>query len=147
MNSDKGARRYRSKNLTRGDVDEIVRIIDSCEGKISWRWVLENTETRLFRPYTRQTLFKHERIRRAYEVRKGSEAGVKSGSSSRSLEVGLLLQRIEQLRRENERLVAENNSLLEQFARWAYNAHGRGLDEHFLNQPLPPVSRGRTDRK
>lgn len=147
MNTERENRRYRSKNLTREDVDEIVRIIDSCEGKITWRWVLEATESRLYRSYTRQALFQHERIRRAYEVRKRAGDGSGAESPGKSVEVRLLLQRLEQLRRENERLTAENNALLEQFARWAYNAHGRGLDEGFLNQPLPPVSRGRTDKK
>jgi len=34
------------------------------------------------------------------------------------------------------------NSLLKQFARWAYNVHTRGLDEAFRNRTLMPVDRG-----
>ena len=32
---------------------------------------------------------------------------------------------------------------LEQFVRWAYNAHIRGLDKDFLNQPLQRLTEGR----
>lgn len=50
------------------------------------------------------------------------------------------MERIDRLKAENE-----NNALLEQFARWAYNAHTRGLDEAFLNRALMPVDREKTD--
>lgn len=54
------------------------------------------------------------------------------------------LDRIARLESENRRLESENNQLLEQFARWAYNAHPRGLDYDFLNRPLPLVNRGQS---
>jgi hypothetical protein len=54
------------------------------------------------------------------------------------------MQRMARLEAENERLRTENDQLLEQFARWAYNAHTRGLDEKFLNRVLPSVNRGQT---
>jgi len=39
--------------------------------------------------------------------------------------------RIARLEGENQRLRMENDRLLEQFVRWAYNAYSRGLDEQF----------------
>lgn len=48
------------------------------------------------------------------------------------------------LEAETARLKDENNRLLVQFATWAFNAHTRGLDEVFLNRPLPRISRGQT---
>jgi hypothetical protein len=45
---------------------------------------------------------------------------------------------------ENQRLKAENDRLLEQFVRWAYNASTRNLDEAFLSRPLPHVDREQT---
>ena len=60
------------------------------------------------------------------------------------MELQKAMERIDRLKAENERLKDENNSLLEQFARWAYNAHTRGLDEDFLNRALMPVDREKT---
>lgn len=42
---------------------------------------------------------------------------------------------------ENARLESENQRLLEQFARWAYNAHTQGIPEEILNRALPKVHR------
>ena len=56
----------------------------------------------------------------------------------------MALDRIAKLEVENRRLVSENNRLLEQFTRWAYNAHVRSLDKDYLSQPLPAVNRGQT---
>ncbi len=52
--------------------------------------------------------------------------------------------RIARLEGENQRLRMENERLLEQFVRWAYNAFSRGLNEQFLSRPLPPTNRQRT---
>ena len=53
----------------------------------------------------------------------------------------------ERLTAQTQRLELENNRLLEQYARWAYNAHTRGLDDQFLNRRLPAVDRGQTKVK
>jgi hypothetical protein len=54
------------------------------------------------------------------------------------------MERIARLEAENRRLEFENNNLLEQFVRWAYNAATRGLDADFLGRSLPPVDRDRS---
>lgn len=46
---------------------------------------------------------------------------------------------IARLEAENSRLKMENDRLLEQFARWAYNAYSKGVPEEVLNRPLPPT--------
>jgi hypothetical protein len=48
------------------------------------------------------------------------------------------------LEAENQRLQTENDRLLEQFARWAFNAYVRGLGEAELNRPLPEIDRRQT---
>jgi hypothetical protein len=63
-----------------------------------------------------------------------------------SPELRVASERIARLEAENQRLAAENNALLEQFARWAYNAHTRNLAKEFLNNPLPAVDRERSKR-
>lgn len=61
-----------------------------------------------------------------------------------SPELQVSLERIARLESENRRLESENERLLEQFVRWAYNAHTRGLDQYLLDRPLPHVDRGQS---
>ena len=63
-----------------------------------------------------------------------------------SPELQKALERIAHLEAENTRLASENERLLEQYVRWAYNAHTRGLDKEFVTRPLPSVNRGQTIR-
>ena len=135
----------RSKNLGDDEIKQIVEILDGWSGKLSWELLIDAIELRMFSRYTRQGLYKHERIRNAFELKKneGAEGG-KAVKRASSPQLQIALDRIVRLESENRRLESENNQLLEQFARWAYNAHTRGLDHEFLNRPLPSVNRGQT---
>lgn len=135
----------RGKNLTDDAIEQIVRILDGWEGKLTWEALIDATVARLHSQYTRQALHKHERIRLAFALRKESLGGQRQMAVRQG--AGLppdALQRIARLEAENQRLEAENQRLLEQFVVWAYNAHTRGLDKSFLSQPLPQVNRGQT---
>lgn len=137
----------RSKNLGDAEIKQIVEILDGWSGKLSWELLIDAIELRMFNRYTRQALYKHERIRHAFDIRKkdlsGNDGDVRKVESS---QLQIALDRIARLEAENRRLDSENNQLLEQFARWVYNAHIRGLDHEFLNRALPPVNRGQTKR-
>ena len=135
----------RGKNLTDDAIEQIVRLLDGWEGKLTWETLIAAIVTRLHCEYTRQALHKHERIRTAYTLRKESLAGHRDAAVSRgSGPLADAMARIARLEAENQRLEAENQRLLEQFVVWAYNAHTRGLDKEFLSQPLPRVNRGQT---
>lgn len=135
----------RSKNIGDDEIKKIVEILDGWFDKLSWELLVDAIELRMFNRYTRQALYKHERIRHAFELKKRE---LTSGSADRkrvaSPQLQIALDRIDRLEAENRRLESENNMLLEQYARWAYNAHARGLDHEFLNRPLPSVNRGQT---
>ena len=137
----------RAKNLDDADIKQIVEILDGWSEKLTWELLIDAIELRMHNRYTRQALHKHERIRNAFELRK---AGLAHGDGEmqvvRSPELQKSLERIARLEVENKRLVSENEQLLEQFARWAYNAHTRGLDNRFLNQALPSVNRGQSTK-
>lgn len=136
----------RAKNLTGNVIAEIVHILDGWTTKLTWDLFIVKIEQRLRVRYTRQALFKHERISSAFVMRKKalSKGGGTLPRTSGNTEHEKTLERLGQLKSENERLEAENNSLLEQFARWAYNASMRGLSQDFLNQALPTVDRQQT---
>ena len=105
--------------------------------------LIEAVERHLFARYTRQALHKHPQIQSAFELRKKglSEKGEGQRKLASTPEMQAALDQIGRLEAQVQRLEAENNRLLEQFARWAYNANRRGLDEAFLNSPLPDVNR------
>ena len=141
--------RSRAPNLDDESIAVIVGILDGWVGKLSWAALIEAIQWRMHARYTRQALHKHERIRSAFSQRKETVVEVRrtGGSNSDSPELQAALQRIARLEAENVRFEAENQRLLEQFARWAYNAHTRGLDKEFLNRPLPAVNRDQTDSR
>lgn len=132
----------RAKNLDDASIKQIVEILDGWAEKLTWELLIDAIELRMHNRYTRQTLHKHERIKNAFELRKAALAdGDGEIRIVRSPELQKALERIARLETENKRLESENQLLLEQFARWAYNAHTRGLDSNFLNKSLPPVNR------
>lgn len=134
----------RSKNLGDADINKIVGILDGWSGRLTWDLLIDAIELRMHNCYTRQTLYKHARIRNAFELQKKHLPAGDNRKKAASPELQVALDKIDRLETENRRLESENEQLLEQFARWAYNAHTRGLDHDFLNQPLPPVNRGKT---
>lgn len=139
-------RRLRAPNLEDERIEVIVGILDGWTGKLTWEALIEAVERRTHARYTRQALHKHQRIRQAFRLRKRAmkPASGEAAGDTRPPELQAALQRIARLEAENERLRTENDRLLEQFARWAYNAHTRGLDEKVLNRALPGVDRGQT---
>lgn len=137
----------RARNLDDDAIQKIVQVLDGWTGKLSWELFIIQIEKVTHNLYTRQALDKHGRIKDAFAARKAVLSGRdRKQFENKSPELQLALQRIERLDAENQRLLNENNNLLNQFIRWAYNAHGRGLDKAFLNTPIPSVSRERSDK-
>jgi hypothetical protein len=134
----------RGKNLTDDAIEQIVRILEGWSGKLTWDGLIEAVVARLHCRYTRQALHKHERIRAAYTLRKGTLGNDDVTVPHDVQPMDETTARIARLEIENQRLEAENQRLLEQFVVWAYNAHSRGLSKEFLSQPLPRVHRDRT---
>lgn len=132
------------KQLTDEDIATVCQILDGWTGKLTWEDLIEAIAQRLLRRYTRQALFRHIRIRQAFDQRKEKLRNGYEQPVARTAELQLALDRVERLKSENERLTEENRRLLEQFVRWSYNAHSRGITEQQLNQPLPTVDRGKT---
>lgn len=137
--------RKRAKNLDAGAIKVIVGILDGWAGRLTWAGLVDKIEERLFNRYTRQALDSHEQIKLAFLSRKTSLSPL-APTKRAPVNLEALEQRLARVEAENARLHGENERLLEQFARWAYNAHLNGLDKSTLNQDLPRVDRGQTKR-
>ncbi|MDL2313595.1 hypothetical protein LJC36_01285 [Desulfovibrio sp. OttesenSCG-928-C14] len=142
-------RRKRSKNLDDATTEQVVQILDGWHNsKLTWDLLIEQVMLRTFNQYSRQALNNSVRVKNAYKIAKERLDGEKVSSKRKiSKELQIALARKETLKAENCRLIRENDQLLEQFCRWAYNASNRGISEEFLNQPLPKVDRGQTKEK
>lgn len=129
----------RGRNLTDADIKGIVGILDGSTTNLTWAILIDKVERVLGCRYTRQALHKHARIQDAFAAQ--NKRGADAAGPKKATEVQALADRIARLKTENERLEMENNRLLEQFARWAYNAAIRDLDVVYLNRPLPAIDR------
>lgn len=134
----------RSPNLTPVRVDAIVEIVRGWEGRLTWPALIDAVARKTNATYTRQALFNQERIRIAYETNRDisdNKGGSTPSGRPMSATLNAAIGRIKRLEHENAELKKREALLLEQFARWAYNASTRGITDDFLNQPLPPLNR------
>ena len=136
----------RAKNIDNKVVEAVVQVLDGWTGKLTWDLLITAIAERMGCTYTRQALHRQSRIFEAFKLRKqllsrSRPTAERTPESLSVAEVNALMQRCGRLEGENTRLRAENERLLLQFVVWAYNAHTRGLDEDFLNRPLPSIDR------
>lgn len=128
--------RRRAPNLNEERIETIVAIIRGWQGRLTWQALCETVARRVGARYTRQALHNHTRIRAAYEVYRQE-----ARPSAPNERLSAAERRVLELQREIRELEKVRDTLLEKFARWSYNASLRGLDENFLDQPLPRIDR------
>jgi len=134
-------KRERSKNLNDDSINKIVDILDGYSGSLTWKSLINDISKRLKNKYTRQTLAKHTRIKSAYDAAKHRISEESDKPKNGSAEIQVLKQTIAKLEAKNARLTRENQDLLAQFARWAYNSYAKGVSKDDLNKPLPKIDR------
>lgn len=129
----------RSPNLSVATVKVIVSKINDWRGRLTWADLTAVVAQETGFKYVRQTLHNNGSIRAAYKSYQ--ETQKRSVPGSKGPEEDGESAAIRRLRQQVLQLTKENSLLLERFARWAYNASVRGLDEEFLDNPLPPIDR------
>ena len=135
------AKRERSRNLNDDTIEKIVEILDGWSGSLTWNKLITEIELRLKDKYVRQSLAKHTRIKSAYHSTKQRISDEPDTRSKGSVEIQVLQQEIAKLEAKNVRLNRENQDLLAQFARWAYNSYAKGVTKDDLDKLLPKVDR------
>lgn len=134
-----------AKHMKQADIDAIVDIIRGWPNdRISWEGICEASANIIGRTPTRQTLNAHAKIKDAYAAKK-SGLKVHGPRTAMPSSLAVAAQRIARLQTENDELRMRNDALLEQFAKWQYNAYKHGLREHQLNAELPRIDRERTE--
>lgn len=135
--------------LTVEDMERIIGLLISWQGKLSWELLTDKVEIMLKRPFTRQGLDKQENVRTAFQqAKKRLRSSPKTPSvSTMSAELALALAKVDSLEAEIIVLKAERSRFNEKFATWQYNARSKGLSQADLNMPLPRVDRDRSTAK
>src|SRR5690606_31485130 len=85
---------------------------------------------------TRQALNRREKIKMALKVRK-AELKAPSQASRRFTDIDQANDRIARLTHRVSELERSQQTLIEQFARWAFNAKAHGVTKNMLDQPIP----------
>lgn len=142
-------RKKRSPDLTEESVLKIVELIDEWDGALTWDKLIGKIEDVLGYSYSRFTLYEYPSIANAFAIKKDSIRRKKEGNSRkpstpRDERLAAALEQVERYKRKLERFENENNLLLEQFVRWAYNAQRKGISMKTLNEPIPKPERGKS---
>lgn len=136
-----------SKKITKVQKQMIIdTIIGWSESNITWEQVCDECQTFLKHRPSRQTLSYHKEIIEAFKSKKN---GIKNGKIKlrKPSSLSIAADTIFRLESDRHRLEQENQYLKQRFVFWQYNAYKYGITEKQLDEPLPPVDRGRTDRK
>lgn len=132
--------------LTDDEIDRIVAMLVSWQGKLSWDLLTGQVEVILKRTFTRQGLDKQDNIRVAFQQAKDRlrSSPLATPPPEMSAELALALSRVDRLEAQIAVLKAERNRFLQKFATWQYNARSRNMSEADLNIALPRVERDRS---
>jgi hypothetical protein len=139
-------KKARAPDLTEESILSVLEIIDSWKNRLTWDLLIDAVAKQLGHKYSRFTFAEHERIARAFSIRKDALKGKsKEGPSQpRDERVKAALEQVDRYRAKVVRLEAENQLLLEQFVTWATNAERFGVTIAKLNAPTPKPSRDQT---
>ncbi len=88
----------------------------------------------------------HKDIKEAFKSKK---SGIQNNQNNfkKPSSLAIASQRIFNLESKNRLLEEENRNLKQQFVLWQYNAYKHNINKNILDEPLPPIDRGRSDRK
>lgn len=119
------------------DVKRIEAMIrDWRSSKLTWELVVIACLNELRIETTRKTLLTRDSIKTVMRLRK-AELKAPSQSSRQFSDIDRANDRIARLTQRVAELEKAQETLIDQFTRWAYNADAYGLNETILNQPIP----------
>ncbi|MDN6297922.1 MAG: hypothetical protein L0J54_07835 [Halomonas sp.] len=123
--------------LSATDVKRIEALIrDWRSSKLTWELVVIACQNELGIKTTRKTLLTRDGVKAAMHLRK-TELKAPSQTPRQFTDIDRANDRIARLTQRVAELEAAQETLIDQFARWAYNADAHGLSDTILNQPIP----------
>lgn len=134
----------RAPNLTAKDVAWIIQLIDGWTGRLTWKALVEAIRLHRQTGYTRSALSRHDRIQRAYTLRKqsGPEPELPRQTYTQQIRSSLASERAR-----CQGLERELDNITERILTIMVNASHHGLTEEQLLRPLPKIDRGSRRRR
>ncbi len=139
-------KKERAPDLTPERIEQVLEMLDTWKGKLTWELLLVAFEASSGHRYSRFTFAEYEEITTAFSLRKEALRGTlpQSRGTPRDERLRAALAQAERATAKAKRLQNENNLLLEQFTTWALNAERKGVTLDMLNAPLPKPERDRS---
>lgn len=139
-------KKTRAPDLTKERIDQVVEILDTWKGKLTWDLLLSALHAATGVRYSRFTFAEYPAIANAFSLKKEALRGTVTPERGepRDERVRAALEQADRYKAKAERLQQENDLLLEQFVTWATNAERKGVTLHMLNAPLPKPDRDRS---
>lgn len=128
-----------SPTLTSDSIRRAVQILDQWGGKLTWSLFCARMEHEFRLPYSKSALCTKKRIADAFTQAKKRVRASAKGVGHGDVGIALNEKRVAHLSAENSRLERENEILLQQFVRWAFNASRKGMSLTDLDMPIPVV--------
>lgn len=139
-------KKARADNLNEERIEKILELLDMWRGKLTWELLIDKLEEEVGIRYSRFTFQDRTEIVNAFKVRKNALRGTvpRERGAPRDEQVRAALATADRYKAKAERLQDENDLLLEQFVKWAFNAQRRNVSIEQLNAPLPKPNRDQT---
>jgi hypothetical protein len=130
------------------EIGTVAAMLETWNGPLTWQKATDRVALVLGRPFSRQALEAHDRIKHAYQTSRSRlgkiRDSVRAGKADPDLlppELAVAVRRTDALQARIDRLQAMVDAYDAKFALWLYNARTAGVGEDRLNSPRPPVDR------
>lgn len=139
-------KKSRSPDLTDEIIREVIDLLDTWQGKLTWSLLLDSVKDKTGFEYSRFTFADYPIVANAFSLRKKALSGSwkPKSNQSRDEHVKAALDQVARYRAKVERLEQENQLLIEQFVTWAINAERKGVTIAMLSSPLLKPGRDRS---
>lgn len=130
--------------ITEENLEDIIMLIKTWEGKLTWKLLCSKVSELLnIKSIERQSLSNYPDIQKAFSRQKQKMKEDAKKEPVPNVTMDYLLKQVNNLKAQVQRLEEINERYKQQFIVWQYNAYMHGMTQDTLNKPLIAVNRQR----
>ena len=128
--------------ITEENLEDIIMLINTWEGKLTWDLLCTEVSQLLnIKSIERQSLANYSDIQKAFSTRKQRIKENSKANPQPNVTIDYLQKQVNNLKAQVQRLEEINEQYKQKFIVWQYNAYMHGMTEDKLNKPLIAVNR------
>ena len=128
--------------ITEENLEDIIMLIKTWEGKLTWKLLCSKVSELLnIKSIERQSLSNYPDIQKAFSQQKQKMKEDAKKEPVPNITMDYLLKQVNNLKAQVQRLEEINERYKQQFIVWQYNAYMHGMTQDALNKPLIAVNR------